>query len=114
MKVVKVIEFENGEVIYTTDLDPFADKITKEEFKNLKDEALKMYKNGEKVKGTWKKGETIPLPKYYDDEGNFLGNGGIHITSKSLDVTYLFQNDGSKLGEKTIDNMYKKVFNIKR
>ena len=114
MKVVKVIEFENGEVIYTTDLDPFADKITKEEFKNLKDEALKMYKNGETVKGTWKKGETIPLPKYYDDEGKFLGNGGIHITSKSLDVAYLFQNDSSKTGEKKIDNMYKKVFNVKR
>ena len=114
MKVVKVIEFENGEVVYTTDLYPFDNEITKEEFKNLKDEALKMYKNGEAVKGTWKKGEIIPLPKYYDDEGKFLGNGGIHITSKSLDVTYLFQNDSSKTGEKKIDNMYKKVFNVKR
>ena len=114
MKVVKVIEFDNGEVIYTTDLYPFDNKITKEEFKNLKDEALKMYKNGEAVKGTWKKGEIIPLPKYYDDEGNFLGNGGMHITSKTLDVTYLFQNDDSKIGEKNIDNIYKKVFNVKR
>ena len=114
MKVVKVIEFDNGEVIYTTDLYPFDNKITKEEFKDLKDEALKMYKNGETVKGTWKKGEIIPLPKYYDDEGNFLGNGGMHITSKTLDVTYLIQNDDSKIGEKNIDHMYKKVFNVKR
>lgn len=112
LKIEKLYVADNGDVIVKT--NAYYNEVSNEEVSQLIEEALKIYETGLKEEnGVVEPFEQIELckyvekgqfPSYYTEDGEFIGNLGIHVLPKYsiFQEFILIKTNNRKVAEKAM------------